>query len=223
MHRSSFLLGMRHMGPLLLGAAPFGLLIGVTVAETPVPNWAGFLTGPLMFGGSAQLISITLLGEGAPATSALAAALVVNARHLMYSAALVPKFRNQPTWFRWIGPYFLIDQAFALGSTRDAEPDEWRSYYLGIGLLAWSVWLASIALGILVGNLVPPGLGLEFAIPVLFIGLLVPTIVRRPTMVAALVAVAVTGVFSGVPNRGGILIGGFAGMIAGTLVDRDPT
>jgi 4-azaleucine resistance transporter AzlC len=193
----------------------------VTVAETPVPNWAGFLSGPLMFGGSAQLVSITLLGEGAPAISALAAALVVNARHLMYSAALVPRFRNQPRWFRWLGPYFLIDQAFALGSTRDAEPDEWRSYFLGVGAIAWVVWLAAIGLGIVIGNAVPPGIGLEFAIPILFIGLLVPTIVRRPSLVAALVAVVVTAAFSGLPNRGGILVGGLAGMVAGTLVDRD--
>jgi 4-azaleucine resistance transporter AzlC len=218
--RQSFLLGMRHMAPLLLGAVPFGLVLGVTVAESSVPNWAGLASGVLIFGGSAQLVSITLLGEGAPAFSALAAALVVNARHLMYSAALVPRFRRQPRWFRWFGPYILIDQVFALCSVRDDEPDRWRAYYLGAGLLALVMWMVAMAAGILVGSVMPAGLRLEFGIPILFIGLMVPAITRRPAAIAALVAVAVTAAFSGVPNRGGILIGGFAGMLAGAWAER---
>ena len=190
------------------------------MAESDLPNWAGFLSGPLIFGGSAQLVSITLLAEGAPAASALAAALVVNARHLMYSGAMVPKFRSQPRWFRWFGPYLLIDQVFALCSVRNDEPERWRSYYLGIGLFAWITWLVAMGSGILLGSFLPEGLGLEFGIPLLFIGLMVPTLVRRPPVVAALTAVAVAAAFSFVPNRGGILIGGAAGMVAGALADR---
>lgn len=220
MHWPSYFLGVRHMTPLLLGAFPFGVILGVTVAESDVPNWAGFLSGPLIFGGSAQLVSITLLAEGAPAASALAAALVVNARHLMYSGALVPKFREQPRWFRWVGPYFLIDQAFALTSVRDDEPDRWRSYYLGIGTYALITWMIAMASGMLLGSFLPEGLGLEFGIPLLFLGLLIPTLVRRPPVLAAVVAVAVTAVFSAVPNRGGILIGGMVGMVAGALAER---
>lgn len=219
-HWRSFFLGVRHMAPLLLGAFPFGLVLGVTIAETSIPDWAGFASGPLIFGGSAQLVSITLLSEGAPAMSALAAALVVNARHLMYSAALVPRFRDQPRWFRWFGPYMLIDQVFALCSVRDDEPDRWRSYYLGVGLFALAMWVLAMAAGILLGAVLPEGLRLEFGIPILFIGLMVPSITRRPPAVAALVAVAVTAVFSGVPNRGGILIGGAAGMLAGAWAER---
>lgn len=220
MHWRSYFLGVRHFSPLLLGAFPFGVILGVTVAESSVPNWAGFLSGPLIFGGSAQLVSITLLAEGAPAASALAAALVVNARHLMYSAALVPKFRSQPRWFRWIGPYLMIDQVFALTSVRDDEPDRWRSYYLGIGTFALVTWMMAMGAGMALGSFLPEDLGLEFGIPLLFLGLLVPTLVRRPSVVAAAVAVVFAALFSFVPNRGGILIGGAAGMVAGALSER---
>lgn len=209
------------MAPLLLGAFPFGVVLGVTVAESSVPDWSGFMSGPLIFGGAAQLVSITLLGEGAPVGSVLAAALVVNARHLMYSAAMVPRFRGQPRWFRWFGPYILIDQVFALASTRqEDDPDHWRAYYLGVGLFALVTWMVAMAIGLFLGAVLPEGLGLEFGIPILFLGLLVPAITRRPPMVAALVAVAVTALSAGVPNRGGILIGGAAGMIAGALAER---
>ncbi|MDH4115867.1 MAG: AzlC family ABC transporter permease [Acidimicrobiia bacterium] len=219
MHWPSARLGMRHMAPLLLGAFPFGVVLGVTVAESTVPDWAGWLSGLLIFGGSAQLVSITLLGEGAPAASALAAALVVNARHVMYSAAMVPKFRHQPRWFRWLGPYLLIDQVFALCSVRDDEPQRWRSYYLGMGILALSMWMIAMTVGLTLGAVVPDGLGLDFGIPILFIGLVVPTLVRRPPVVAALVAVVVAALTTWVPHRGGILIGGAAGMVAGAIAD----
>lgn len=209
------------MTPLLLGAFPFGVVLGVTVAESSLPGWAGFMSGPLIFGGAAQLVAITLLSEGAPIASVLAAALVVNARHLMYSAALVPPFRGQPRWFRWFGPYILIDQVFALCSIRaEDDPDNWRAYYLGVGLFALLMWLTAMATGLFLGAVLPEGLGLEFGIPILFLGLLVPAITRRPPMVAALVAVAVTALTAGVPSRGGILIGGAAGMVAGALVER---
>ena len=218
--RQSFLRGMRDMLPLFVGAVPFGLVLGVAVAESDVPDLAGWSSSWLIFGGAAQLASITLLASGAPALSAVTAALVVNARHLMYSAAMVPRFRGQPSWFRWAGPYLLIDQVFALSSVRDDEPESWRAYYLGAGLLAWAMWQVVVAVGVVVGAAVPDPWSLEFGIPILFIGLVVPTLVRRPALLAALVAVAVTAVFAGLPNRSGMLIGGVAGVLAGTLAGR---
>lgn len=208
------------MLPLFVGAVPFALVLGVAVAESAVPDLAGWSSSWLIFGGAAQLAAITLLASGAPAVSAITAALVVNARHLMYSAAMVPRFREQPAWFRWLGPYVLIDQVFALSSVRDDDPESWRAYYLGAGFFAWTMWQIVVGVGVLVGTAIPDTLSLEFGIPVLFIGLVVPTLVRRPALVSALVAVAVTAAFSGLPNRSGMLVGGLAGVVAGTWFER---
>ncbi len=69
--REALLKGARHMVPLVLPAWPFGMLIGVAIAESDVPNLAGFLSSSFMFAGAAQLAAISLLGAGAPALSAL--------------------------------------------------------------------------------------------------------------------------------------------------------
>lgn len=221
MKRKAFLRGMRDVVPLFLPAVPFGLVIGLGVAESSVPNWAGWLSGMLIFGGSAQLAAVSLLGAGSPAFSAFLAAVVVNARHLMYSVAMVPRFREQPPWFRRLGSYLLIDQIFALTSvSTEDDPDDWRAYYLGAGVLAWTVWQVVLAVGIFAGAAVPEGLDIEFAVPLLFIGLFAPRLVDRPTALAAVSAAVTTAAAAGLPNRGGMLIGGLVGTVVGTLTDR---
>lgn len=218
--RRSALLGIRDAIPVFIPAIPFGIVIGITIAETDVPNVAGFLTGSLIFGGAAQLAAITLLAAGATGAAALAAALVVNARHVMYSAALVPRFRTQPRWFRWFGPYVLIDQVFAMVSVRYDDDDlAWRSYYLGAGLFFWTVWQATMAVGLLAGPAIPDGVQLEFAVPAMFIGLLVPGLTRRPAVVAAVAGAVTTAVLWSVPNRGGMLVGALVGAVAGYVAE----
>jgi predicted branched-subunit amino acid permease len=217
--RRSALLGMRDMTPLLLPAIPFALVLGVAIAESSVPDLAGWFSSSLMFGGASQLTAVTLLGEGAGAAAAVVGALTVNARHIMYSAALVPQFRTQPRWFRRFGPYLLLDQVFALASTHDARPANWRAYYLGAGLTAWVLWQVFVGAGVLFGPAVSADFDVSFAVPALFLGLLVPALVRRPAVVAAVVGAVVTAAFWQIPNRGGMLVGGIAGIVAGYLVE----
>jgi 4-azaleucine resistance transporter AzlC len=211
------------MVPLLLPAWPFGLVLGVTIVESDISNLAGFLSSTFMFAGAAQLAAISLLGAGAPALSALSAALVVNTRHVMYSAAMVPRYRGQPKWFRRLGPYFLIDQLFALLATNEDPPDEWRSYYLGGGVFAWITWHIAVGAGLVIGPALPQTLDLAFAVPALFLGLLTPSLVRRPALIAAVVAALATAAFWTVPNRGGMLIGSLLGVVAGYLAERKST
>ena len=208
--------------PLFVPAIPFGLVIGLAITESGMNPFVGWSGSWLIFGGAAQLTLVTLLGTGVAVAAAVGTALVVNARHLMYSAALAPTFQRQPRWFRWLGPYLLIDQLFALTTVRapDEDPDSFRSYYLAAGATFWVLWLTVVAFGLLLGPVVPEEWNLEFAIPILFIGLLVLGIDHWPEMVAALVGAGVTYLAAGLPNRTGLLVGAFVGMIAGFAAER---
>jgi 4-azaleucine resistance transporter AzlC len=208
--------------PLYVPAVPFALVIGLAIVESGINLFAGWSGSWLIFGGAAQLTLISLLGSGAAVIAAITAALVVNARHLMYSAALAPTFQKQPTWFRWLGPYVLIDQMFALAVIEEAESDPatFRSYYIGAGLTFWTLWQVTTALGIALGPVVPADWNLEFAVPLLFVGLIVIGIDRSSKLVAALVGAGVTFLFAGLPNRSGLLIGALAGVLVGTIIAR---
>jgi predicted branched-subunit amino acid permease len=207
--------------PLFVPAIPFGLVLGLAIDVSGMDKFVGWSGSWIIFGGSAQLTLVSLLGSGAAAAAAVGTALVVNSRHFMYSAALAPTFQKQPRWFRWLGPYFLIDQAFALSTVRVADdPERFRVYYLAAGLTLWTMWQITTALGLLLGPVVPEEWNLGFAVPILFVGLLVLGIDNWPKVVAAGVGAAVTYAAAGFPNRTGLLVGALAGVIAGTIAER---
>ena len=108
----------------------------------------------------------------------------------MYSAALVPYFQHFPRWSRFALPYVLTDQAFAVSIVRFQDVDdpvEQRWFFTGAAVTMWITWQLSTLIGVLVGAQLPEALSLEFAIPLVFIALLVLTVRTRPDLVAALV------------------------------------
>lgn len=207
--------------PLFIPAVPFALVIGLAIVDSGMGLFIGWTSSWLVFAGAAQLTLITLLGSGAAAVAAITAALIVNARHLMYSAAMAPAFQLQPRWVRWLGPYVLIDQIFALAVLReDDDPASLRTYYLAAGATFWLLWQLTTAMGIFIGPVIPEEWELAFAVPILFLGLIVIGVDRYPKAVAAVVGAAVTYVAAGLPSRSGLLVGALAGVAAGTLAER---
>jgi predicted branched-subunit amino acid permease len=207
--------------PLYVPAVPFALVIGLVIIETGMNPLVGWSTSPIIFGGAAQLTLVSLLGSGVAVGAAITASLVVNARHLMYSAAMAPTFQHQPRWMRWLGPYVLIDQLFALSMLRtDDDPKAFRTYYLSAGFTFWTLWQVTVALGLFVGPVIPGSWNLEFAVPILFLGLIVMGIDKHPKLVAALVAAGVTFLSAGLPNRSGLLVGALVGVATGTAAER---
>ena len=206
---------------LFVPAIPFGLVLGLVITESGINHLVGWSSSPLIFGGAAQLTLISLLGSGTAVVAAITAALVISARHLMYSTALAPTFQRQPRWFRWLGSYVLVDQVFALVSVRlDDDPDTFRNYYLAAGATFWVSWLVTVAVGLFIGPVVPAEWNLGLAIPILFIGLVVIGIDHWPKVVAGVVGAGATYLTTALPNRSGLLVGALLGIVAGTIAER---
>jgi hypothetical protein len=79
---------VRDAAPVVLACVPFGLALGATLAATRMPALIAWSSSPLLFGGAAQLLAVQLLDAGACVVVVVLGALVVNARMLLYSAAL---------------------------------------------------------------------------------------------------------------------------------------
>jgi predicted branched-subunit amino acid permease len=68
-NRSVLAAGARAMMPWLAGIVSFGLAIGFSAAQADIPTLAGWLTGPLIFAGSAQAAAIGMLEPEPPRPS----------------------------------------------------------------------------------------------------------------------------------------------------------
>ena len=216
---------LRDAWPIVLGIVPFGVLIGVTIARTGIGAGLGLGSAALYFGGSAHLAALTLLGSGAGPAAVLGCVVIINSRLALYGAALAPRFRGQPGWFRWLGPHLLIDQTYVIASARPelADPARFRRYWSTAGLVIALGWLASHVVGLLVGPVLPAGWPLQITAPAVFVGLLVPLLRTRPAVVAASVAALVAAAASTLPQGLGTVVGALAGLGAAALVDRAPS
>jgi predicted branched-subunit amino acid permease len=213
------LAALRAAFPLFVPAIPFALVLGVAITDSAMPTPVAWSTNLFVFAGAAQLATVSLAATATWLTLDATAA-VINLRHVMYSAALSPRFSDQPRWFRWIGPFFLIDQLFALTSVRVSMPGpQWRRFYLSAGIFYFTAWTVSVTLGLAVGSSIPAEWRLDVAPAIMFAGLVVLGLVNRPGIVAAVVGAGVCLLALDVPNNGGILIGAISGVIAGYLAD----
>jgi predicted branched-subunit amino acid permease len=215
------LLALRDLRTIAPGVVPFGVMLGVTVTGSGMGWPAGVVGAVLVYGGSAQLTTVTLLGMGARVVAAVASGAVVNLRVLLYGAALAPAFRGQPRWFRLLGPLFIIDQTYvsALGHP-EVSGAVFRRYWSWLGSLLLVVWTSAVAAGLLFAPVLPglPHLGLVAM--ALFLAMLAPRLVDRPAVVAAAAGGAVAlGTAPVAPQLAGIA-GALAGVTAGLLVER---
>ncbi len=210
---------LRRAIPLFIPAVPFALVLGVAITESTMPTPLAWSTNIFIFAGASQLATVSLAATATWFTL-VATAGVINLRHVMYSAALSPRFNDQPKWFRWVGPFFLIDQLFALSSVRvELSARDWRRFYLTAGIFYFVSWTLTVTLGMFVGSAIPTAWRLDVAPAIMFSGLVVLGLTNRPGIVAATTGAGVCLLALDVPNNGGVLLGAISGVTAGYIAD----
>ncbi|MGH9011154.1 MAG: AzlC family ABC transporter permease [Acidimicrobiia bacterium] len=219
--------GAKAVAPQLIGVIPFGLVAGATPADggLGIGAAAGFST--IVFAGASQLAAIDVLTQGGTVLVAVLAACTINLRMVLYSASLAPYLTKDRLRWRMLASYVLVDQVYAVAVSRWSDPDDPVSppearipFMVGAGLLLWSSWQMTTLVGAVIGPAVPDSLPLRFAVPLVFLVLLVPAITNRPAVVAALggglgaVLAAEWGA-----GHASIIIGAVAGIVSGALAD----
>jgi 4-azaleucine resistance transporter AzlC len=210
---------VRDVLPMAVGVAPFGLVLGVAMGELGLATWSAVLGSVLVFGGAAQLVALTLAGSGAGVAAVVLSTLLVNARLALYGASLAHRFRGQPGWFRWLAPHLIVDQLVAISALRpDLDRARFRRYWLSAAGVLSVGWFGAIVTGLQVGPVLPADAPLDVATAALFVGLVVPRLSDRATVVAAAIAVAVAIVSGGWPSGTGLVLAIVLGVAGGVLV-----
>lgn len=226
MNRSqAFSLGLRAVLPILVGVAPFGVIYGVVALQSGIPALAAMAMSAIVFAGSAQFLLAQLVGAGAPLLLTAGAVGLVNLRHALYSASVAPILAHLPRRWKVLLAYLLTDEAYAAAiphilvvapnSSRPANA-HWILFGSGFGL--WAGWQLATLAGVLIGAQLPSDLGLDFALPLTFIAIVVPMIGSRALLLAALTAGAVAVALAALTYKTGLLIAVLAGLVAGAAM-----
>jgi predicted branched-subunit amino acid permease len=162
-----------------------------------------------------------VLHTGAGVLAAVLAGAVVSARMLLYGAALADRFGDQPRWFRWLGPTTLLDQTYLSALNRPAyQGAEFRRYWGWLGLDLLVVWLVAVAVGVAAGPLLPDLPHLVLVGAAMFLAMLVPRLVDRPSLAAALAGAAVSALAAFALPGVAVLAGTVAGVAAAVVARR---
>jgi len=216
--------GARDMLPMLLGAAPLGAIFGTLAAPSGLSHGGALAMSLVVFAGSSQFIAITLLGGGAGLAVIVLTTLVVNLRHALYSATLLPHVAGLGQRWRIPLAFWLTDETFAVALHRyqaqDGSPyKHW--YYLGACLAMYANWFTWTLAGLLLGRSLPrlEHLGLEFAMAATFTGIVVPMLRSRPMLGAAVGAAAVALAGRGLPYKLGLMAAALTGVAIGLVLE----
>lgn len=190
---STWMEGVRAASPVMLGYVPIGFAFGVLARTAGLSPLEVGLMSLLVYAGSAQFIGVGMLAAGAAAPAIISTTFLVNLRHLLMSTALVPSLRANTAWQNSLLAYGITDETFAVNTAilqgRPAGP----AYVAGLHIASQSSWVIASVAGALAGQMVgnTEALGLDFALPAMFVGLLMPNLrgeERKPRLAAALVA-----------------------------------
>lgn len=222
---SSFAAGARDTLPMIVGAAPFGMIFGTLVSAGPLAAWQGQLMSLSVFAGSSQFIAAGLVAGHAGMLVIWLTTFIVNLRHMLYAATLLPHVARLPARWRWTLGFLLTDETFAVmngyyAKHTDAPLGHW--YFLGSGLSMYLNWQLWTLIGLLFGTVFPQlqSLGLDYAMVATFIAIVVPQLNRLPHFGAALAAGAFAYMLKDLPYKLGLMSAVLIGVAVGIALTR---
>jgi 4-azaleucine resistance transporter AzlC len=194
-------------------ALPVGLVYGLATLQAHYSFLDVLANSTIALAGGAQFAAAGLVKDGASWLAIAGVVALINARHLLYSAAVAPYLTATSRRERAVMAHFLTDESFALALAhfRRIGGFERRGYWIA-AMAIFVPWTIGSCLGYIVAGAVDTNrLGLDVAFPAAMAGLSLGMVSGRRDVAAALGAVAVA-----VPV--GLAAGASIGLVAGALI-----
>lgn len=163
------------VSPILLAAAPFGLLLGSLAGANGLSAVEMAAMSALIFAGGSQFVVVDLLAEGVGVLALSVAVAAVNLRHTLMGLTLAPyltQFRRPTVAVMLFG---MTDEVWALSlaRARGGRPIT-LAYWFGMVTTLWVYWSSVTALGAVIGQGLPApeALGADVAFAIIFLILL---------------------------------------------------
>ena len=182
--------GLRASAPIAPMAFVFGMSFGVLAKASGLGSLAPVVMSATAFAGSAQFAAASVLATGGGALGAIGAAVLLNARYAPISLTVAPVLGGRPLP-RLLQSQLIVDESWAVAQVGGGRVD--RKLLVGAGVALYVGWVGGTALGVVGAGFLgdPDRYGLDAAFPALFLALLVPQVVSRRALLAALLGAAI--------------------------------
>jgi 4-azaleucine resistance transporter AzlC len=197
------------------------LVYGLTARQVGLSLGQAWLMSLTVFAGAAQFSALQVW-RTATAGMIILVSLVVNLRYLLMSASIAPHLRELPWRLKALAAFMLSDESYALAMARYSSGQGGFAYLAGANLGLYMQWAVGSLSGTLLGAALPDLslYRLDLIFPLAFLGLLVPLIADRVTLVVALVAGALAvGGGALLPGRWHLLIAALAASTVGIVLE----
>lgn len=217
------LAGARDTLALAVGTTPFAIIFGTLAVAAGFTSAGAVAMSAIVFAGSAQFISISLISGGAALPVIWLTTFVVNLRHALYSATLQPVARDWPLPWRALTAFWLTDECFAVIERRlqTAGEADALPYYLGSAIFFYANWLTWTAVGALLGDRLPglAALGLDFAMIATFAAMAAPQLKAAIPVAVAVAAGSTAWLAHSLPYKLGLVLAALVGVAVGVALD----
>jgi predicted branched-subunit amino acid permease len=138
--------------------------------------WTTLGLSVFVFAGASQFMAILMIASQASPAAIISSTFVVNFRHVLMAASLSPFVTSWKKWQRAALGCMLTDESFVMHSRHFGDGDTDSAAAITLNAAAYITWAAASVAGFYIGGLTgdPRRLGLDFALPGMFIGLLMP-------------------------------------------------
>ena len=155
------------------------------------PVWS-LLSGIVIFSGTVQFVSVTMLSGGSFIMAAITA-LMVAARHIFFSISMIGRYSGEGKR-KWYLFYALCDETYAMLSKDDGpEGVNTSAYRLMVTLFDQSAWVLGSFLGGWIGTLITfDSTGIDFAMTALFTTVFIQQWIDSENHIPAVLGVAAT-------------------------------
>lgn len=187
--------------PIVFGYIPVGFAFGALAVAAGLSVTVAVAMSIFVFAGSAQFIAVGLLEAGAGPGALAVTTFLINLRHLLMSASLAPHLRRLKLWQQALFCYELTDESFAVHSValgREGAKAAQPLRLFTVNHVSHLAWVAGTLAGAWAGGKLEvnsAALGLDYALPAMFIALLVMQCRNRRHFLIGLLAAALAVFF----------------------------
>ncbi|MCF6191137.1 MAG: AzlC family ABC transporter permease [Cocleimonas sp.] len=181
---TNFFAGLRTSLPLIIGYFPVAVAFGISATSIGLSQLDATLISLIIFAGASQFAFVGLLAEGTSGLTAMLIVVGLNLRHLLYSTSISPALKGMSLKQKFSVAFGLTDEVFAsaFGLLKNIPKGNRWSWLVGLELGAYCSWVIGTWIGASSGDLLLAKFGflepaLAFALPALFLSLLLPMLV----------------------------------------------